>query len=60
MFNERVRTLPKVVKSPRGDGQLIQVELEVLRNLDRDPRVQKTFMEIIALAHPGQERGEEK
>ena len=64
VFNERVRTLPKVVKSPCQGGYLIQVELEVLRNLDRDPRVQKTFMEIIELAHSTQgrrqERGEEK
>lgn len=60
VFCERVRTLPKVVKSPCRGGHLIQVELEVLRNLDRDPRVQRTFMDIIELAYPGQEKGEEK
>ncbi len=53
VFNERVRTLPKVVMLPYLDGHLIQVDLEVLNNLESDPMVQKTFMEIIKLAHPG-------
>lgn len=54
IFNEEVRTLPKVVKLPWQEGHLIQVELEILKNLRSDPRAQKTFMEIIQLAHPGE------
>ena len=51
-FDESVRTLPKVVKRPHRGGHLIHVELEVFKNLRSDPRAQKTFMEILKLAHP--------
>ena len=52
VFNEEVRSLPKIVKTSHRGGHLIQVDLEVIRHLRHDPRAQKTFMEIIQLAHP--------
>ncbi len=52
IFNEHVRTLPKVVKLPWQNGHLIQVDLEILKNLHNDPRSQNVFMEIIKLTHP--------
>ncbi len=54
IFNEQVMTLPMVTKVPWQNGHLIQVELEILKNLSSDPRAQKTFMKIINLARLGE------
>ncbi len=52
VFNEQVANVPKVVVTPFGTGQLIQVDLRIIKQLSEDPRVQKQFLEIIRLAYP--------
>lgn len=52
IFNEQVRTLPKIVKTSRQSNHLIQVDLKIIQHLRHDPRAQKAFMEIIQLARP--------
>ena len=59
LFNEQVRTVPKVDKMPYQDGHLVQVELELLKHLHNDPRSQKAFMEIINLAYPSEKGTDE-
>ena len=51
VFNEQVENLAKVVVTPFGQGQLIQVDLQIIQRLSEDPRAQKQFLEIIQLAH---------
>ncbi len=51
VFNEQVENLAKVVVRPFGQGQLIQVDLQIIQQLSEDPRAQKQFLEIIQLAH---------
>ena len=50
LFNETVRTLPKVVKTPYNGGWFVEVDLVVLKDLSSDPRAQEALMEIIRLA----------
>jgi len=50
VFNEQVTNIPKVVVTPFGTGQLIQVDLQIIKQLSEDPRAQKQFLEIIQLA----------
>ena len=52
VFNEQVTNIPKVVVTPFGEGQLILVDLQIIKQLSEDPRAQKQFLEIIQLAHP--------
>ncbi len=51
VFNEQVTNIPKVVVTPFGTGQLIQVDLQIIKQLLEDPRAQKQFLEIIQLAY---------
>jgi len=50
VFNERVESLPKIVASSSREGNLINVEMGVIKNLETDPRAQKTFLQILELA----------
>lgn len=50
IFREGVESLPKIVVSPSGKGNLISVEMEIIKNLETDPRTQKTFLQILQLS----------
>jgi TolB-like protein len=53
VFRETTNGLPKVTVRPRGAGQLVVVEMEIIEALDRDPRAQKALVEILQLTLPG-------